>query len=78
MTDFVTIEKYVPVPENNGMRGGGRYPFSKMEVGDSFTLGESYYKRVRSAASTFSKRHPEYKFVARMDDSGETFRIWRV
>ena len=70
------IEKNVPAPSDN--RGGpAKYPFVRMEVGDSVLFPEckgSISKEYRAATSV--GRTKGWKFVGRTTDEG--FRIWRV
>lgn len=56
-----------------------RYPFPRMEVGDSFLLkSEDNLASVRSAACLYGKRHST-KFAVRCDDPvKDTHRCWRI
>lgn len=72
----IKIEKGIPVPETRGVLA--KYPFSSMEVGDSFFVAASDtgdLSHVRSAASWNAKRH-EMKFCTRTVDGG--VRVWRL
>lgn len=84
---FFQIAKGVPLPAR---RGGGMpavYPFSEMEVGDSFDAprdmgtrgaGDVRQNTVSSCARVFAKRHnPAAKFTVRLVDDN-TVRCWRV
>lgn len=64
------IEKNVPTPKVFG-RGCSKYPFSQMQVGDSFVAD----KKARCAATNFGKRHG-LKFSSRAE--GDSIRIWRI
>jgi len=72
------VEKDIPIPVH--IPKGSRYPFSKMEVGDSFKV--PYAKNVGSTisggAGHFRRVHPEYKFVIRTLKEEGIVRCWRV
>lgn len=66
------IEKGIPTPPRRSTKK--IYPFSEMEVGDSF-LAEK--RTVGRAAIGFAKHHKNgWKFALRKD--GDGFRIWRI
>ena len=66
------IEKGVPVPPRNGGRGAPeKYPFSSMEVGDSFLAPEKAQSSTQSAGKRLGM-----KFTSRKEADG--VRIWRV
>lgn len=69
------IDKGVPVPTDNYFR----YPFRRMEVGDSFFV-PFVPKRVQSAAAYFTRRNPQYRFCTRtVKEKGVNgVRCWRV
>ena len=53
-----------------------KYPFSDMEVGDSFLVDESgNHAAARNAATGYGQRH-DMKFSSRTTVAG--LRIWRV
>jgi len=58
------------------------YPFSTMEIGDSFSLAENSFGeigRVRAAAYYFETRHQPMKFAVRISDpSTRAYRCWRI
>jgi len=60
------IEKGIEIPD-----GWSKYPFSKMEVGDSFFVKTKSGK----SAYMYSKRHG-MRFTVRKE--GDGFRIWRI
>jgi hypothetical protein len=64
------IEKGVPRPK----RGGEKYPFPDMKVGDSI-LTPANNPNARNAAYMYGVRH-RVKFTARQTEQG--IRIWRV
>lgn len=75
------VEKNVRLTAR-GRPPSSSYPFSTMEVGDSFALTSNdtiEIERIRSAASWFGKRHPPMKFGVRLDDHvARTYRCWRI
>lgn len=68
------IESGVPVPE--ARNGRSRYPFAKMEAGDTFVVPGDENKGVRSAAHSYGKRHGR-TFTCRRQGDG-TVRVWRI
>ena len=52
------------------------YPFSELEVGDSFTVPVGVRKRVGAAAERWKKRHPGWDYRCR--SAAKTTRLWRV
>lgn len=72
------IEKNIPIPGYHC-----KYPFEKMEIGDSFFVKEasdSYRRKVRNAANMFGKKNG-CKFKTRSmknKDGIDGIRIWRV
>ena len=67
-SDFV-IEKNIPI-----QRGREKYPFLKMEIGDSFVFSGNR-KVIGAAASWYGSRY-KMKFTTRSVDGG--VRVWRV
>ena len=54
-----------------------KYPFARMEVGDSFLIiNPDWVKNLRSAAHMYAKRHPGVKFTVRRHGAG--WRVWRL
>ena len=68
MTDKIKIEKGIPIPPK---RGGMKYPWNKLEVGDSFIGGKDAL-----TTSLYGKRLGMV-FASRKQADG-TYRIWRV
>jgi len=71
------IEKGIPIPEKSYIK----YPWGKMEVGDSFFLFFEYTKREHqsisgSQASWKRYNKSNYKFTIRKVDGG--IRAWRL
>jgi hypothetical protein len=68
------IDKGVPMSVGTGRRSS--YPFSTMEVGDSFFVSKTKsVETIRSAASWHGTRNNK-KFSVRKHDDGH--RVWRV
>lgn len=74
MTGKFKIEKGVPMPAYRG-----KYPFSEMAVGDSFTVPLAQRNIVLSSAQHWRKRTMNlgWKFSTRTVDD-KTARIWRI
>lgn len=72
----IKLEKGIPKPEKDP---GGRWPFSKMDIGDSFAVPTEYAVPVRNALSSYTsywrKQGKNYKFSTRNVDGG--LRVWR-
>ena len=68
-----TINKGIPIPliAVNSVK----YPFAKMEVGDSFDICEKEYSKLKAPASRYGKRHNKF-FTVRKTLTGGT--CWRV
>lgn len=63
------IEKNIPVPR--------RFPFDKMEVGDSFAIPpDTRRETVAVAALRYGRKH-DMEFVVRMVPD-RTYRCWRT
>ena len=80
----IKIEKNVPVPSGAGRGRNPLYPFTDMEIGDSFALplvaeagGSTATNRVNQAASQHSRRHGAKFTVRTLRDEG-IVRCWRV
>jgi hypothetical protein len=72
------IEKNVPIPEGTGRGRPAKYPFAKMQVGDSFLVMGSPNEQstAQKSAHSFAQINPKFKFVTRTLNHG--LRIWRV
>lgn len=72
---MIEVEKNIPIPQKKGR--APKYPFSDMNVGDSFEVVDAPKNTVLNAANQWSKRHnKKAKFTIRFED-GKT-RIWRT
>lgn len=75
---MITIDATVPIPEFAMQRSSGirKYPFQKMEVGDSiFFENMTHDSNAIHAAKRYFSRNNK-KMIARKQDNG--IRIWRV
>lgn len=77
----IKIEKDIPIPKYT--RGPiAKYPFSKMEIGDSFFIHSQKQSRAVSSCSIMWARHfnkknkEERKFSTRKQGKG--YRCWRI
>lgn len=69
------IEKGIPVPARRP--GNSKYPFSSMEVGDSWLMTNTASRAgARSTAANIAKAKGGWKFVSRKEKDG--VRFWRV
>ena len=88
MSEF-KIEKGIPIPIENYHDGHSKYPFKKMEIGDSFYIKCKNKKDVRAKQSAVGSRVRaikkkgllEGKFTARcvISSNGKVgVRVWRT
>jgi hypothetical protein len=73
------IEKDVEMPSVSRKNTGMKYPFNKMEVGDSFSVpDEKTAISVRALATYFCKKpENEGKFFTTRKITPTTYRCWR-
>lgn len=64
------IEKNIPLPTIKG--NGLRFPFDKMEVGDSFLMRPEDVRSCSGSANRYANLHYPYKFTLRQN------RCWRI
>lgn len=71
---MITIEKNIEVPDSTDYE---KYPFSQMEIGDSFKIKNDKKKlsRLRGLSFYYAKKN-NVKFTTRKD--GDGYRIWRT
>ena len=71
-----TIKKNVPIPAASTGGRPSKYPFGKLEVGDSFVVPyvDASAKQIRQAAAAFGRRN-QMKFVVR--EIAEGTAVWR-
>ena len=67
------IEKNIPMPDHFGIGAGCKYPWNKMEVGDSIIAPNLGAAR---SGQQYGKRHG-MKFSARKLSDG-SYRTWRI
>lgn len=65
----------VPTIKRCRKRGGSKYPFFEMNVGDSFVVPTQQAAGVRRAAHYFSEREG-WRFITRTVPEG--LRVWRI
>ena len=77
------IEQGVPVPADRSIRNS-KYPFEKMEVGDSFAVpvpdterAGDYAAGIRTVAYAWGKKRSG-KFKVRIEGNHTSIRVWRV
>lgn len=70
------VEKDIAIPVGSAKGAPAKYPFSKMEVGDSvfFENGKTGGKEYLAAQAL--GRYKKWKFSGREQDGG--VRIWRI
>lgn len=69
------IESSVPSPDTAGRGRPHKYPWNKMEVGDSFFVPNTMLNVISCAAIGRGKRYNE-KYACRTVDDG--VRVWRI
>jgi hypothetical protein len=76
--NVMQIEKDVPMPTSKGRGRPPKYPFGKMEIGDSFFVnftGDASRCNEVVAAYQYGRQNNK-AFSARKEDGG--IRIWRI
>jgi len=69
------IEKGIPVP---GRRAEScKYPFTKLEVGDSFLVPEGLDMAMFRSASSYAGKRNSKTFTTRKIEGGR-YRCWRI
>jgi len=68
----IKIEKNIPF---TGHGNNGKFPFYKMEVGDSFLVGLEDKSSLQSMDSAYGRKNNK-KFTTRQSDDG--IRVWRI
>lgn len=68
-----TIEKNIPYPDARS-----KYPFPRMDVGDSFFIPATDIvgSRVSVALNYYKKKNPKKAFITRKSADG--MRVWRI
>lgn len=70
------VESGIPIPSRPVGAQSKRYPFGKMEVGDSFSIPIGSRQRLSSAASWFGRRNQKRFSVLKLSDTEA--RCWRI
>jgi hypothetical protein len=70
------LEKDIPIPAKQMRIRPSKYPFNKMEIGESFLVPLNKLKTIRTAIGLYKKKHPEWGYASRTLPEG--FRIWRI
>ena len=72
------IEKNIPIPPRAGGRNGSKYPFRKLEIGDS-TFVEGKPSKIASALQAAGKANPKTSFTSRAttEEGKDGVRVWR-
>lgn len=73
----IEIKKNIPIPKGRSGSHGRptKYPFGKMDIGDSFFIPKDSAGSASQCASIYKKKHGG-NFTRRQVVGG--FRIWRV
>lgn len=74
MSAAYEIEKGIPAPSPQGERC--KYPFRKMEVGDSFFVPCEHGNAIELAVRASARPRDEKKFTVSRVEGG--VRVWRV
>lgn len=85
----IKIDKGIPLAPRRGGKAGGRpatskYPFAKMEIGDSFIAPaadtvERAERRASAAAFSYKKRANGSFAIRTIEENGQrVVRVWRV
>jgi hypothetical protein len=69
------IEKGVPIDVGRAVYGKSKYPFYRLEIGDSFFVADAKVGSLRNIGSNLGKRLGR-KFYTREVDGGA--RVWRT
>jgi len=78
--ETIEIKKGIPVVSGSKKTRGSKYPFEKMEVGDSFDVSWSKNKvaSISQAMRTFRKNNPTWKFKISSFIDEDIVRCWRL
>ena len=72
------VEKNIPVPPSKrGRKTVSKYPWDKLQPGDSFLMRGKPFISARTHASKVGKTRG-WKMVTRWDDIAESARVWRI
>lgn len=68
------LDNDVPAPT----RSGPKYPFNKMNIGQSFSVPKISKASVMAAASTYKSRHRSHGWDFTSKTEGDFTRFWRI
>lgn len=84
----MNIEKNHPIPLHRGPGKKSKWPFSEMEIGESFfaswvdKYGENPEPAFKAAwqsnMGANANRHKPMRFTTKVDHAGQGVRVWRV
>lgn len=70
------VESDIAIPSGRFSRGApNKYPFGKMDVGDSFVVMKGDETKIRNASQQYGKRY-SMKFSVRKHK--QDYRCWRI
>ena len=77
---MVTIDRDIPIPSDVGRRVGRLYPFSDLNVNESFAWPANSRGSLYQAAKAWRARHPGWRFhLSSIRDAEDgTVRLWRT
>lgn len=71
---MITIDKNIPRPDRIKIKGRpGKYPWTQMEIGDSFFVADTSVKKFNTGGATKRTGH---KYSVRTEGAG--VRVWRM
>lgn len=84
METSIKVDKDVAIPPvSRGASAHGKYPYTKMEVGDSFAINAKadeditiIRNRLRQSAAWANRRYAPARFSVRTTETG--VRVWRI
>lgn len=72
---MVKIIKYAPIPKSSGAGARSKYPWAKMEIGDSFIAECKSIAGIQAPRIRAEARYNK-EFIARTTKNG--IQVWRV
>jgi hypothetical protein len=74
---MIKIEKNIPLPPKETRQT--KYPYARMEVGDSFFVAQTQASKDSVYSSIqWAQRKLRFKFIVRADNDNAGVRVWRV
>jgi len=71
---MIQLDKHVPIPE--GMHAGSKFPWTQMDVGDSFLAPG--VKNANSMNSGIAHAQRKTGFTFRSRNTPDGVRVWRI